>query len=71
MPPRARRTQLSIFLAAYLLYDAARWIFASDPDSASVHAEWVIDLERSVHVGRLAGRVEVPRRTRRPHLQGA
>ena len=50
MPSRARRTQLSIFLAAYLLYDAARWIFASDPDSARVHAEWVIDLERSVHV---------------------
>jgi membrane-associated phospholipid phosphatase len=50
MPSRARRTQLSIFLAAYLLYDAARWIFASDPYSARVHAEWVIDLERSVHV---------------------
>jgi membrane-associated phospholipid phosphatase len=50
MPSRARRTQLSIFLAAYLLYDAARWIFASDADSARVHAQWVIDLERSVHV---------------------
>jgi membrane-associated phospholipid phosphatase len=50
MPSRARRTQLSIFLAAYVLYDAARWIFASDPDSARVHAEWIIDLERSTHV---------------------
>src|SRR3954454_14636049 len=50
MPSRARRTQLSIFLAAYVLYDAERWIFASDPDSARVHAEWIIDLERSTHV---------------------
>jgi membrane-associated phospholipid phosphatase len=44
------RKQISIFLAAYLLYDAARWIFASDPDRARVHAQWIIDLERSVHV---------------------
>jgi membrane-associated phospholipid phosphatase len=44
------RAQLSIFLAAYLLYDAARWIFSSDLDQAQAHAEWVIDLERSVHV---------------------
>jgi len=50
MRPWAWRTQLSIFFAAYVLYDAARWIFASDPDRARVHAEWIIDLERSVHV---------------------
>jgi len=50
MRPLAWRTQLSIFFAAYVLYDAARWIFASDPDRARVHAEWIIDLERSVHV---------------------
>jgi membrane-associated phospholipid phosphatase len=46
----AWRVQLSLFLAAYLLYDAARWIFSSDLDQARTHAEWVIDLERSVHV---------------------
>src|SRR5919109_709543 len=47
---RRWRAQLSIFLAAYLLYDAARWIFSSDLGQARAHAEWVIDLERSVHV---------------------
>jgi membrane-associated phospholipid phosphatase len=47
---RRWRAQLSIFLAAYLLYDAARWIFSSDLDEARAHAEWVVDLERSVHV---------------------
>jgi membrane-associated phospholipid phosphatase len=50
MRPWTWRRQLSIFLGAYLLYDAARWIFASDPERARVHAEWVMDLERSVHV---------------------
>ena len=46
----AWRKQLSIFLAAYLLYDAARWIFSSDLGQARRHAEWIVDLERSVHV---------------------
>jgi hypothetical protein len=39
---RRWRAQLSIFLAAYLLYDAARWIFSSDLGQARAHAEWVI-----------------------------
>jgi hypothetical protein len=47
---RRWRTQLSIFLTAYLLYDAARWIFSSNLEEARAHAEWVIDLERSIHV---------------------
>jgi membrane-associated phospholipid phosphatase len=47
---RRWRAQISIFLAAYLLYDAARWIFSSDLGQARAHAEWIIDLERSVHV---------------------
>jgi membrane-associated phospholipid phosphatase len=47
---RGARAQLAVFLAAYLVYDAARWIFSGDLDDARVHAEWVIDLERSAHV---------------------
>ncbi len=47
---RRWRAQISIFLAAYLLYDAARWIFSSDLGQARAHARWIIDLERSVHV---------------------
>jgi membrane-associated phospholipid phosphatase len=47
---RRWRAQLSIFLGAYLLYDAARWIFSSDLGQARAHAEWVIGLERSAHV---------------------
>jgi hypothetical protein len=47
---RRWRAQLSIFLAAYLLYDAARWIFSSNLDQARTHAAWIIELERSIHV---------------------
>jgi PAP2 superfamily len=47
---RGWHAQLAIFLAAYLVYDAARWIFSGDLDTARVHADWVIDLERSTHV---------------------
>jgi hypothetical protein len=41
---------LTIFLAAYLVYDGARWIFSGDLEEARAHADWVIDLERSAHV---------------------
>jgi len=44
------RAQLTVFLAAYLVYDAARWIFSGDLDQARSHADWIIDLERSAHV---------------------
>jgi PAP2 superfamily protein len=47
---RGARAQLAVFLAAYLVYDAARWIFSGDLDDARTHAGWVIDLERSAHV---------------------
>jgi membrane-associated phospholipid phosphatase len=49
-PRRTARIQLAVFLAAYLVYDAARWIFSGDLDNARSHAEWVIGLERSMHV---------------------
>jgi membrane-associated phospholipid phosphatase len=47
---RSARVQLLVFLAAYLVYDGARWIFSGDLDHARAHADWIIDLERSAHV---------------------
>jgi hypothetical protein len=47
---RGARIQLAIFLAAYLAYDAARWIFSGNLGEARRHADWIIDLERSAHV---------------------
>ena len=40
----------ALFLAAYLLYDAARWLVAGRAPEAHRHAGWIIDLERSAHV---------------------
>ena len=42
--------ELLFFLAAYLLYIGARWVFAGDPDAARQHAMWIVDFERSTHV---------------------
>jgi membrane-associated phospholipid phosphatase len=42
MRPRA---QLALFLAAYLLYTAGRWVTAGDLDSATDHAQWIMDAE--------------------------
>jgi membrane-associated phospholipid phosphatase len=44
------RPEPALFLAAYLLYDAARWLFAGRAPEAHRHAGWIIDLERSAHV---------------------
>jgi hypothetical protein len=48
---RRLHPELLFFLAAYLLYIGARWVFAGDPDAARQHAMWIVDLERSAHVG--------------------
>lgn len=42
--------QLALFLGAYLLYDAARWVFAGTLDVATANAQHVIGLERWAHV---------------------
>jgi hypothetical protein len=42
--------QLALFLAAYLLYDGARWVFAGRADVARANARRVIDLERWAHL---------------------
>lgn len=41
------RTQLGLFLAAYVLYDLARWITVGHVTPATDHAHWVLDAERS------------------------
>jgi hypothetical protein len=47
LSPRAR-LQFGIFLAAYLVYSAARYI--GDLSTAQAHAEWIVDLERKLGV---------------------
>jgi PAP2 superfamily len=44
------RCEVALFLAVYLLYDGARWAFAGRLTTARAHADWVIHLERSIHV---------------------
>jgi hypothetical protein len=51
LPPGwVARPELALFLAAYLLYDAGRWLFAGHAPAARAHADWIIRLERSAHV---------------------
>jgi hypothetical protein len=52
--PRAR-LQFGIFLAAYLVYSAARYITVGDLSTAQAHAEWIVDLERKLGVYTEAG----------------
>src|SRR4051812_31311304 len=47
---RRLHPELLFFLAAYVLYVGARWVFAGDPDAARQHALWIVDFERSTHV---------------------
>ena len=51
-PARAisRRPELTLFVAAYLLYTTARWLFAGDLAEAREHADRIVGLERSAHV---------------------
>jgi membrane-associated phospholipid phosphatase len=44
------RPEVAPFLAAYLVYDTARWLFAGQAPEARDHAQWIIGLERSAHV---------------------
>jgi hypothetical protein len=43
------RTQIGLFLLAYLIYSAARWAFVGDLPTAQEHAVWIVDLEQ--HLG--------------------
>jgi PAP2 superfamily len=51
------RRELALFAAVYLLYDGARWAFAGHLRAARAHAQWVIHLERSLHVA-IEGQVQ-------------
>jgi PAP2 superfamily len=42
------RTQLGLFLGAYLVYTAGRWLTVSDLAPATDHAEWIMSTERDL-----------------------
>jgi hypothetical protein len=44
------RTQIGLFLLAYLVYSAARWLMVGDLASAQDHAAWIVDLEQDLCV---------------------
>jgi membrane-associated phospholipid phosphatase len=47
---RRPNTELRAFLAAYVIYDGARWLFAGRPSEARANARWILGVERSAHV---------------------
>jgi membrane-associated phospholipid phosphatase len=47
---RRWRTELAFFVAAYAVYNAARWLFVGDLDQAREHARWIVTLEQSAGV---------------------
>ena len=44
------RTQIALFLLAYLVYSAARWLMVGDLATAQDHAAWIVDLEQDLGV---------------------
>jgi membrane-associated phospholipid phosphatase len=44
------RRELFMFLGAYLVYSASRYVSVGDLDTAVGHAEWIVSLERSLSV---------------------
>jgi PAP2 superfamily len=47
----AARVQLGIFLLAYLLYSAARFVTIGDLSVAQANADWIMDLENTLSLG--------------------
>ena len=47
----AARAQLGIFLFAYLLYSAARFVTIGDLGVAQANADWIMDLQHDLGVG--------------------
>jgi membrane-associated phospholipid phosphatase len=47
---RGWRTELLLFLAAYVVYNVARWIFVGDLGVAKDHARWIFGLEQDAGV---------------------
>src|SRR3954465_12702069 len=48
-PSPAAQVQLGLFLLAYLLYSAARWVTVGDLGVAKANADWIVGLEH--HLG--------------------
>lgn len=48
--PRAR-AQIGLFLLAYLIYSAARFVTIGDLSDAKANAHWIVDLQNSLHIG--------------------
>jgi hypothetical protein len=48
--PRAR-TQIGLFVLAYLVYSAARLVTTGDLASAKDNAHWIVGLQNSMHIG--------------------
>ena len=48
--PRAR-TQIGLFLLAYLVYSAARFVTIGDLASATDNAHWIVDMQNSLGIG--------------------
>jgi hypothetical protein len=44
------RAELRLFLAAYVVYTLARWLFVGELDEARRHARWIFELEQSAGV---------------------
>src|ERR671914_997299 len=42
--------QIGLFLLAYLVYSAARWVAVGDLGAAQDHAAWIVDLEQDLGV---------------------
>ena len=49
LSPRARM-QIGVFLLAYLVYSAARWVTIGELDVAQANADWIMDLEHQLGV---------------------
>jgi membrane-associated phospholipid phosphatase len=41
------RTELLLFLGAYVVYNVARWIFVGELSNAREHARWIFELEQT------------------------
>ena len=63
LPRRRWQVELRMFLAAYLVYTAARWIFVGDLGEAKEHARWIFDLEQDAGMaveGSVQGALDTP-----------
>jgi hypothetical protein len=45
-----RLRQVLLFLVAYLLYGASRWVVTGDEAAALAHARWIVELERTLGI---------------------